>query len=44
MRQYKREFPNNCSHILNMSIEQKYEFKELYSKDFTNWKQEHGIK
>jgi hypothetical protein len=31
-------------HVINMKTEAKDEYKQLYMKDFENWKSEHGYK
>ena len=42
---YKKEFGNrNSLHIIQMTAAEVEEYCKLYANDFTNWKQEHGIK
>lgn len=42
IRAYRKQFPTSSSHIFGMTTEERYEFKELYVKDFDSWKQDHS--
>jgi hypothetical protein len=43
IQMYRKEFPDNHSHITGMSLKEKDEYCRLYAEGYNNWKNENGL-